>query len=286
MIRKYIRNVVIVFLVFGGLWFLFHRTEINSLGDAMALIQEDGTKLMASLRDVSFEPRATNRDTIRIASFDLNDFHDGKLETIKTGEILVQIFQQFEIIAVQGIQSSDHDALPRLMDQLRQADEGFDYVISPRSSHTAVNHQFAFIYNKRFVELERAQVYTVQDPDDVLCHDPLVGWFSVKTGTDDAFTFSLVNVRIDPTNHQTEIGYLQKIKLAVKSDGHQEDDVILLGSFQENSIALHQRQALPAYDYVITRNTTDLAGLKQISNIAFSIQATSEFTGRTGVFDF
>ena len=286
MIRKIIRNTIIAFLVLGAGWFLFHRTEINSLSDAMALLKKDGTKLIASLRDVSFNSATTERDTIRIAAFDLNDFHDGKLETTKTGETLVQIFSQFEIIAIQGIQSSDHDALPRLMDMLRQVDEGFDYVIGPRSSHTAVNHQFAFLYNKRFIDLERSQVYTVQDPDDVLSHDPLVGWFRVKTGTEDAFTFSLVNVRIDPTNKSSEIGYLQKIKLAVKTDGHLEDDVILIGSFQENSISLHQRKALPGCDYVITHDTTDLAGLRQTSNIAFPVQATSEFTGRTGVFDF
>lgn len=287
MIRKIIRNVLIALVVLGGGWYFFHRSEISSFTDAWALLKKDGENLVASIQNVSFGGgKQQKKETIRIASFDLNDFHDGKLETTKTAQSLVTVLSQFDVLAIQGIQSPDHDALPRLMDLLRQVNPSFDYVIGPRSSHTAINHQFAFIYNKQFVELDRSQVYTVQDPDDVLAHDPLVGWFRAKGPSESEFTFSLINIRVDPTNKASELGYLQKIKLAVKGDGHLEDDVLLIGNFQENSITLHNQKTLPGCDYVITQDTTDLAGERQLSNIAFPVQATSEFTGRTGVLDF
>ena len=63
-------------------------------------------------------------------------------------------------------------------------------------------------------------------------------------------------------------------------------DVLLAGNFQSNAISLKNMKRLSGYDYVITQNTTDLLGTKQVSNIAFPVQATSEFTGRAGVYDF
>ena len=290
MIRRMVKISIPLLILFSGGWYLFHRTEINSFQDAMTLLKEDGNKLMSTIRNVSFNGSSSSgKETIKIASFDLTDFHDGKLETTKTAQTLVEILARFDVVAIQGIQSPDHDALPRLMDQMRRVDPEFDYVIGPRSSHTALNHQFAFIYNRRFVELDRSQVYTIQDPDDVISHDPLVGWFRAKGRfgeNESAFTFSLVNIRIDSTNKSTEHRYLQKIKLAVKADGHLEDDILLIGNFEQNSITLQNQKTLPGYDYVIRQDTTDLEGQRQLSNIAFPVQGTSEFTGRTGVLDF
>ena len=125
-----------------------------------------------------FKTSKPEKETIRIASFDLDAFSDNKLNDQVTAQNLVSILKQFDVIAIQGISSPDHDALPRLIDYLQQVNSSYDYVIGPRSSHTAIHHQFAFIYDSDFVKLDRQQVYSVQDPDDVVSHDPLVGWFS------------------------------------------------------------------------------------------------------------
>ena len=287
MFRKVVKISIVLLLITGGGWYLFHRTEINSLDDAMKLLQSDGNKLMSSIKNVSWESSSGQvRESLTIASFDLNDFHDGKLESSNTSRALVKILSRFDLVAIQGIQSPDHDTLPRLMDHLKQVNSHFDYVIGPRSSHTAFHHQFAFIYNRQVVELDRAQVYTVHDPDDVISHNPLVGWFRARGTSEDSFTFTLVNLSIDPTNRETELGYLQKIKLAVKGDGHQEDDILLVGNFQENSLTLLNRKLLSGCDYVIRQDTTDLQGQRQLCNMAFSVRATTEFTGRAGVHDF
>lgn len=287
MIRKLIRNTILATLILGSGWYLFHFSEIGSFQDAWSVLQKDGNRILTTLNQVSFGgSEETGSDRLKIASFDLEDFSDAKLDEPRTGNILAAILSRFDVIAIQGIQSPDHDTLPRLMDTLRQIDPGFDYVIGPRSSHTAMNHQFAFIYNRRTVALEREHVYTIQDPDDIVAHDPLVGWFRAINGGEDSFTFTLVNIRIDPTNKQAELRYLHKIQLAVKADGHQEDDVLLVGNFQENSITMQNSKTLPGCDFVIRQDTTDLMAQRQISNIAFPVQATAEFTGRTGVFDF
>lgn len=287
MIRKLVKISMLLSIVLGGGWYLVHRQEIDSFSDAMNLLRDDSRKLMSTFQNRAWDSSGyAPRKVLRIASFDLHDFHDGKLDAGATGRALVEILGQFDVIALQGIESPDHGTLPRLMDHLHQEHPHFDYVIGPRSSHTAHHHQFAFIYNRQVVELERSEVYTVQDPDDVLSHDPLVGWFRTRGDREQAFTFTLVNINMDPTNKAIELGYLQKIKLAVKGDGRYEDDILLIGNFQENSITLLNRNLLPGCDYVIRQDTTDLAGQRQLSNIAFPISATTEFTGRAGVHDF
>ena len=121
----------------------------------------------------------------------------------------------------------------------------------------------------------------------MIAHDPLVGWFRSKgPKPEDSFTFSLVNIRIDPTNLESELRVLQKIKMAVKNDGHHEDDVMLIGTFHQNSMTLLQQKCLPGSDFVITQDPTDLMGERQNSNISFPVQASSEFTGRAGAYDF
>lgn len=287
MIRRKIRNLILVLLLISGGWYFWHSKEITSFDDVATLLKSDGNSIWNSIQNVSFSSSEVKRDSIKVASFDLTDFDDQNLNDPIVAKTLVELLKEFDVTAIQGIQSPDHDALPRLMDTLRQVDSNFDYVVGPRSSHTAINHQFAFIYNKRFVKLERSQVYTIQDPDDVVAHDPLVGWFRAKALNEgSAFTFSLVNIRIDATNKKTELEFLQKIKLAVKGDGHNEDDVLLIGNFNQNSITMHNMKTLPGCDFVITQDPTDLLGQRQLSNISFPVQATSEFTGRAGVVDF
>ena len=287
MIRKKIRNLILLILLLSGIWYFWHSKEIKSFDDVAKLLKSDGNSIWNSIQNVSFSAKEPGRDSIKIGSFDLTDFNDQNLDNPIVAKTLVAILTEFDVTALQGIQSPDHDALPRLMDNLRQVDSSFDYVVGPRSSHTAINHQFAFIYNKRFVQLERNQLYTIQDPDDVVAHDPLVGWFRAKSANEEsAFTFSLVNIRVDATNKDAELDFLQRIKLAVKGDGHNEDDVMLIGNFNQNSISMHNMKTLPGCDFVITQDATDLLGQRQLSNISFPVQATSEFTGRAGVVDF
>jgi len=288
MIRKKIRNLILLLLLLSGGWYFWHSKDIKSFDDVGKLLKSDGNSIWNSIQNVSFSSSTElKRDFLKIGSFDLTDFDDQNLNDPVVTKTLVAILTEFDVTALQGIQSPDHDALPRLMDHLRQVDSNFDYVVGPRSSHTAINHQFAFIYNKRFVQLERNQVYTIQDPDDVVAHDPLVGWFRAKSANEkSAFTFSLVNLRVDATNKSAELEFLQKIKLAVKGDGHNEDDVMLIGNFNQNSITMQNMKTLPGCDFVITQDATDLLGQRQLSNISFPVQATSEFTGRAGVVDF
>ena len=47
-------------------------------------------------------------------------------------------------------------------------------------SYARHSEQFAFIFDTQRVETDRFQLYTIDDPEDLVTREPLVAWFRVK----------------------------------------------------------------------------------------------------------
>jgi endonuclease/exonuclease/phosphatase family metal-dependent hydrolase len=138
------------------------------------------------------------------------------------------------------------------------------------------------------IEVDRYQLYTVNDPDDVLHREPLVGWFRARVAPDrqpQAFTFSLANVHTDPDEVDQELDALDDVFFAVQSDGRNEDDTIMLGDFNVNERNLRQLGQIAGISWVIANTPTNTKQNAQYDNILFQRTATTEFTGRGGVID-
>jgi endonuclease/exonuclease/phosphatase family metal-dependent hydrolase len=223
-------------------------------------------------------PAATNRNTIRVASFNIQVFGRTKIGKPTVMDVLTRIVRQFDVVAIQEIRSRDDDILPRFVDMLNGGERHFDFVIGPRLGRTDSTEQYAFIFDTQTLEVDRNQLYTLNDPDDVLHREPFVAWFRARGApVDMAFTFSLVNIHTDPDEVEREIDALDDVIHAVRNDGRQEDDVILLGDFNADDRHFGQ---LGRVANILS------AGTHQYDNIVFDRLATGEFTGRAGVFDF
>ena len=96
-------------------------------------------------------------------------------------EKLAIIARQFDVIAIQEIRSKDNGIIPGVHrpDQFHGAGTT-TFVIGPRIGRTVSTEQYCFIFDTQSVEVDRAQLYTVEDPDDLLHREPLVGWFRVR----------------------------------------------------------------------------------------------------------
>ncbi len=137
-------------------------------------------------------------NTLRIASFNLSGWGDATRENTAATELIIRILGQFDIVALQDIRSKRDDLLPNLMDRLNSSGRQYDFMIGSRTGRGDRLSQVAFVFDTATVETDRFQLYTVADPEDMLSHEPLVGWFRAKrTDEREAFTFSLVNVHID-----------------------------------------------------------------------------------------
>lgn len=226
-------------------------------------------------------------DTIRIASFNIQVFGETKSQSPQVMDILARIARNFDVIAVQEIRSRGQDVIPYYVDLINASGRHYDYVIGERLGRTSSKEQYAFIFDTQSVEVDRAQVYTVADPDDLLHREPLVALFRVRgPPTDQAFTFTLINIHTDPDEVARELSVLDDVFVAVRNDGRNEDDVIILGDFNTDDRHLGELGQLSGIMPVIAGMPTNTQGNAQYDNIVFSAQATREFTGRGGVFDF
>jgi hypothetical protein len=113
-----------------------------------------------------------------------------------------------------------------------------------------------------------------------------VGWFrTIGPASQNAFTFSLVNVPLDPDLVQPELQALPNLLQAIAADGRGEDDIILAGDF---SAAPAQLEFLSASGMRIVLDgvASNTRGTQLLDNFAFGVASTSEYTGRTGAYDF
>jgi deoxyribonuclease-1-like protein len=224
--------------------------------------------------------------TIRIASFNLTDFDSVKRERLVVRETLLRILPLFDLIAVQQIRSPQDNVLPELVATLNATGRRFDFLIGPRVGRGEPREQFAFIFDTDRIETDRYQLYTVDDPEDLLQFEPLVGWFRAKTGKpESAFTFTLACLRLSPDFAQSEFPLLPELARAIARDGRGEDDVLLAGDF---GMSAAQVQHLPGSGLraVLDGVATDTRGTRALDNILYFPAATTEFTGRSGAVDF
>jgi hypothetical protein len=193
------------------------------------------------------------------------------------------VFRRFDVTAVQGIATPRDDLMPQLIEQLNATGRRFDYVIGPRFGRDGTPEQLAFVFDTASVEIDRSTMYTVEDPGRLLRRDPLVATFRVRgPEPKDAFTFTLVNVRVDP-EHAGEIDSLAGVYRAVRSNGLDEDDVIVLGDLNADDRRLGLLGQLPNMTTVLSSMATNTAGTRMLDNILFNRAATTEYTGRSGV---
>lgn len=236
---------------------------------------------------ISAPPVRRAGETIRIASFNIQVFGTTKLGKPEVVSHLARIVRGFDIVAIQEIRSRDQDVLPRFVEEVNAAGREYDYVIGPRLGRTSSKEQYAFVFDRASVEVDRTQLYTVEDPEDVLHREPLVGWFRVRgPPIDQAFTFTLVNIHTDPDEVQSELSALDDVYRLVRDDGRNEDDVILIGDFNADDTELGELAQIPGIGWVISGLPTNTRGTNQLDNIVFHEAATDEYVGRGGTFDF
>jgi len=95
-----------------------------------------------------------------------------------------------------------------------------------------------------------------------------------------------VNFHTDPDETEQELNVLDDVYRVVRDDGRGEDDVIILGSLNADDRNLGQLGQVSGMAWVLSGTPTNTRGTAQCDNILFQRQATNEFTGRAGIFDF
>jgi endonuclease/exonuclease/phosphatase family metal-dependent hydrolase len=279
------RLFLVAAAIAAGGWFFLQKYRIEGL-EHLTLVPRDPSASSAGYDAGVPLPKVERKaGTVRIASFNIQVFGEKKVSNPRVRSLLVEIIRQFDIVAVQEIRSKQ-DILPQFVDLVNAGGRHYDFVIGPRLGRTTSTEQYAFVFDTASIEIDRSALYTVADPDDRLHREPLVGWFRVRgPAAEQAFTFSLVNIHTDPDETGRELDALADVFRAVRGDGRGEDDVILLGDLNVDEAHLGMLGQIPQIHWAISGVATNTRGSKMYDNIVFSRIATTEYTGRWGVFD-
>lgn len=301
--QKILSLLTLVALLGGG-WYASRNFKIEGLDD-VRLIPQDGGQSEFSRDARPLPPVRHNDRTIRIATFNIQVFGPTKAGKPHVMQVLAGIVRHFDVVAIQEIRSRDQTLIPRFVKLINQpageaAPRNYRHVLGPRLGRTSSKEQYAYIFDAASVEVDRASVYTVGDPEDLLHREPLVAQFRVRgPPPDEAFTFVLVNIHTDPDEADMEVDTLADVYRAVRQastsgasdSGVGEDDVIILGDLNApGELPLDMRGLgrlgqLPGIQAAIVSEPTNARRDKLYDNLVFHAPSTVEFTGRAGVLN-
>jgi hypothetical protein len=236
-------------------------------------------------------PAAPTRPSIRIASFNVDGLDDARLANPRAADALAKIVTRFDVIALQNIKSRNSGILVRLIEQIRGMGRCYEFATCPTLARDNVDCYNAMLFDLTTVEIDGPSVHSLEDPTNRFLVKPLMGSFRVRGPSPaEAFTFTLVNVFVDPGHGPYELDLLADVYRAVrehelKRPAGGEDDIIMLGDFEADSNHLGRLGHVPGITPVLTGTATTTDGARQLDNILFDCRATTEFTGRSGVLD-
>jgi deoxyribonuclease-1-like protein len=230
-----------------------------------------------------------NRQTILIASFNIQVFGQSKMSKPGVPEKLAEIIRQFDIVAIQEIRDRSNESLPLLLRYINQTGPRYDYIISQPLGRTNSKEQYAFVFNTETIVSSQEYSYLVEDRLDHLHREPLVARFVTRVPQGYApWRFTLANFHSDPDEAKKEIEVLNLVLRSIREfefASGQEDDVIIMGDLNVEPKDFGSLAQVPGLIWLIQDEPTNTIRTKTWDNILFDRDLTNEFTGRAGVLD-
>jgi len=285
------RTGVLVLLMVAALggWYFFQRYQIEGVEKLSVKPRE--VQLASSApgsgkADGLLPPVPAGKITIRIATFNLGPLDQHKMSRPQVVNRLAQVIRRFDIVAMQNIQARNQGIVVQLAEQVNADGRCYHYVVGPNVERDTIHRYSAILFDRASIQVDRSTVGLVDDPLGRLRNSPLVAAFRTRgPEPSQAFTFTLVNVDIDPEQARAELDLLDSVFLAVRGDGRNEDDIILLGTLGADDRHLGRIAQLPGITCAVFGMPTTTRGTESSDNLLFDFRATKEFTGRSGVLD-
>jgi endonuclease/exonuclease/phosphatase family metal-dependent hydrolase len=231
-------------------------------------------------------PPPPSGPAIRIASYNIQAFGPSKADKPHILYTLAEIVRQFDVVAIQEVRTQDDYHIPNFVRLVNQTGRRYDHIVGPRLGNTTSTEQYAFLFDADRIEADFSNYYTVRDPDNLLHREPLVASFRVRgIPPEEAFTFTLVNVHADPDVVDAEIEALAEAYRVVRLAGRDEDDVIMLGDFNADDRHLGRIAQIPGVKPLISGAFTNTRQNRLYDNLVIHQPSTTEYLGRSGVFD-
>jgi endonuclease/exonuclease/phosphatase family metal-dependent hydrolase len=236
-------------------------------------------------------------ETIRVATFNIQDFGKSKAADPQVMAILARVISQFDVVALQETHGGDADPVGALVQLLRSSGAQYAATISQPIGRTAQTESYAFLWDDARIRLVRDSAYLVHDPADRMHREPMVASFEAVVGAGDGrrpFRFTLINVHSSPSEVATsalenELNVLDDVYLRVRQYDYQstgEEDFIMLGDLNVDTSGLGELGQIPKIESIAGNTPTNTRRSKTYDHILIDRTLTREYTGRFGVIDF
>ncbi len=243
----------------------------------------------ATTYPASSAPRPPASSAVRdiaIATFNIQVFGVSKMSDPAVVDRLVQVVQQFDVVAIQEIRAKDDTLMPQFLQRINATGRRYDFVIGPRLGRTNSKEQYAFVFDTQRIEVQPASVGTINDPQALFHRSPLIARFRSRVSPPErGFTFYLVNIHTDPDDVPNEVDVLAEVQQVMQQTPSREDDVIVLGDFNASTKQLGSLVAMPNMLAVVNNKTTNTRRTAAYDNLVFNRVNTSEYTGNWDVVD-
>jgi hypothetical protein len=221
-----------------------------------------------------------------VAAFNLRRFDEARLASPRVREILQQVLGRFDLVALQEVHARSQGLVVRLVEQLNAAGRKYDYAVAPHVQSDVVEQYSAFLFDTTAIDVDRFSVDVIEQVGGRMSNKPLVGMFRARgPAADEAFTFRLLSVAVDPNQVEAELPLVAAAYRAVRDAHLEEDDLILLGTLNTEPPQMEQLEQSLGLSAAIDNVPTTTRGTGIADNLVFQRRATAEFTGRAGVID-
>lgn len=190
---------------------------------------------------------------LSIMSFNIQVFGKSKSSKHNVMETIIDIIDDYDLIAIQEIRDASNTTLTRLMSMMP---DNYKLVAGPRDGRSSSKEQAIYVYNDSKLDVVWKKSYA--DVNDVFERSPFMVYFKEDNKK---LSFIMVNVHIQPKSAEQEIHSLSK--LISKVFELYKDQIILVGDFNSDGNYFNEKELnslFPSnkYDIIINNklNTT------------------------------
>ncbi len=228
-----------------------------------------------------------NEKEITIASWNLKNFGQTKLNDSARIDVIVSILKKYDIVAIQEVQDVSLALPTELIAKINASGENYKVVSSERVGRTR-KEQYLLIYNDDVIDFISDTTGYGIEPNDEFAREPFYAMF--KAGN---FDFYLMTIHTTPTQVSTEIPALKEAYEDLQNKTTDEDDIILLGDLNAKApgvtagsyITMDSIALIPNIVFTIKEETNTRGG-RSYDNIIFQDNYTAEYSDSCGVYAF
>jgi len=299
----------------------FSKFDIpTSIDEVAGVIREHGSGVADSLREravgdslreqaardiggpavqpVSLDRNAPRSgDRIRIATFNIQRFGEKKSGNAEVMRIIALIVSNFDLVAIQEVQSPQAMPVARLVDLINRSGGRYDASVSEPIGRTTYREQYAFVWDATRIRMIPDSGYVVRDDSDRMHRPPMVASFETRIAPvagRQPFRFTIINAHTDPSQvsprgESNEMNVLDDVFVRVRDYEYQNRGIMnffLVGDLNVSTANLGELGQIPGVISVVGTTPTNTAGTKTYDHILFDSRITTGYTGIFGVVDY